>query len=208
MSVICGQTTIMRRAATANQPSERICEKKANGRIYIRKSADSQPLQEIIIMLKMYEVPAQIHACYDHETETFDLEAIKRVSLDAQAKAVAYICVIKNLAGEAAAVDAELKRLKERSATIDRNKQSLTKALLFGMQALSIEEIDNGVHKARRCQSPLRVDIVNEEAVPASFKTEVITVKIDKKGIADAIKATGEVPEGVEAHRDEHLRIS
>lgn len=156
----------------------------------------------------MYEVPSQIHACYDHETESYDLDLIKKVEMDTKEKAIAYICVIKNLAGEEAAVNAELKRLKERAATIDRNKQSLTKALLFGMQAMGIEEISNGVHKVRRQISPMRIDIINEEAVPSEFKTEVVSVKIDKKAIADAIKKDGIIPEGCEARQDEHLRIS
>lgn len=159
-------------------------------------------------MLKMYEVPSQIAACFDHETESYDLDLIKKVEMDTKEKAIAYICVIKNLAGEAAAIDAELKRLKARANTIETNKQSLTKALLFGMQALAIEEITNGVHKVRRQVSPLRIDIVNEDAIPTEFKTEVVTVKIDKKAIADAIKKDGIIPEGVEAHQDEHLRIS
>jgi len=159
-------------------------------------------------MLKMYEVPSQIHACYDHETETFNLDLIKKVEMDTKDKAIAYVCVIKNLAAEAHAVKAELDRLKSRLATLDQNQQSLTKALLFGMQALNIEEISNGVHKARRCQSPLRIDIVNEDAVPDAFKKIETLVKIDKKAIADQIRANGEIPDGVEAHRDEHLRIS
>lgn len=159
-------------------------------------------------MLKMYEVPAQINACFDHETESYDLDLIKKVEMETKDKAIAYVAVIKNLAGEAAAVDAELRRLRQRADTIERNKQSLTKALLFGMQALSVEEFSNGVHKVRRQVSPMRIDIVSEERVPAEFKTEVVTVKIDKKAIADAIKRDGVIPDGVEAHQDEHLRIS
>lgn len=159
-------------------------------------------------MLKMYEVPSQINACFNHETESYDLEAIKAVEMETKDKAIAYVAVIKNLAGEAAAVDAEIRRLRQRADIIDRNKQSLTKALLFGMQALGIEEISNGVHKVRRQTSPLRIDITNEEKIPTEFKTEVVSVKIDKKAIADAIKRDGVIPEGVEAHQDEHLRIS
>lgn len=159
-------------------------------------------------MLKMYEVPSQIQACFNHETETFDLEAIKAVQLETRDKALAYVAVIKNLAGEAAAIDAELKRLQQRKASIEGNKQALTQALLFGMQALQIEEITNGIHKVRRCQSPLRIEVTNENAVTEKFKRIETLIKIDKKGIADQIRRTGEIPEGVEAYRDEHLRIS
>lgn len=159
-------------------------------------------------MLKMYEVPSQIAKCFNIETESYDLDLIKKVEMDTKEKAIAYICVIKNLAGEEAAINAELKRLKARASTIESNKQSLTKALLFGMQALEIQEITNGVHKVRRCQSPIRIEVVNDDAVPAEFKREVREVKIDKKAIADQIKKDGIIPEGVEAHQDEHLRIS
>ena len=90
-----------------------------------------------------------------------------------------------------------------------RNKECLTAALKFGMEALGLTEVSNGVHKAKIVNnSQPSIQVVNEEAVPPQFKEEVREVKINRKAILDTIRATGEIPDGIDAHKGTHLRIS
>lgn len=51
------------------------------------------------------------------------------------------------------------------------------------------------------------ISITDDELVPDEFKTRIEAWKVSKTNIARAIKATGEVPPGVEAHVGTHLRI-
>lgn len=49
---------------------------------------------------------------------------------------------------------------------------------------------------------------MNEEAVRSEFKIEVRETRVDKKAIAEYIKETGEIPDGIDAKQNEHLRIN
>ena len=160
-------------------------------------------------MLKMYSVPAQIEACYNPEDESWDLDAIKAVKMETQEKAIGYVVVIKNLSGEESAIDTEIQRLKAMLDRRKRNKECLTQALKFGMEALGLNEVSNGVHKAKIVNnSQPSIEVVNKEAVPVEFKTEVVDIKIDRKAILQQIKETGEIPSGIDAKKGTHLRIS
>ena len=129
--------------------------------------------------------------------------------METKAKACTYIAVIKNLAGEEAAISAEIERLKAMLDRRKRNKESLIAALKFGMEALGLEKVTDGVHTAKIVSnSQPSVEITDEDRVPINFKREVTETKIDKRAILDHIRATGEIPEGVEAHKGNHVRIS
>lgn len=160
-------------------------------------------------MLKMYSVPAQIEACYNAETEAYDLEAIKAVKMETKAKACCYIAVIKNLAGEEAAISTELERLKAMLDRRKRNKESLLAGLKFGMEALGFQKVTDGVHTAKIVNnSRPSIDITDKDAVPAKFKTESIDIKVDRNAILQQVKETGEIPDGVEVRQGNHVRIS
>jgi hypothetical protein len=154
--------------------------------------------------LKLYEIT---NAILDSQHEEVNTDAITALQISFQDKAVGCACVVKNLDAEVSAIDAEIRRLQDLKTTRQNNVDRLKAYLLTCMQAAGVDKVESGVHQIRRQLSPMSIEIVNEDSVPVQFKTEVVTVKIDKKGILDHLKATGEIPDGCDAKRNEHLRI-
>ena len=96
----------------------------------------------------------------------------------------------------------EFKKAKQNN--VDRFKKYVKE----NMERLEIQKIETELGTLSIAKSPISVEIINEEILPDEFKQEVVTVKIDKKAIADNFKATGEIPEGVIIHTDNtNLRI-
>lgn len=57
-------------------------------------------------------------------------------------------------------------------------------------------------------KNPLSIEIQNEDEIPAEFKQEVVTTKIDKTAIKNYFKETGEIVPGVRIISDKtSLRI-
>ena len=62
----------------------------------------------------------------------------------------------------------------------------------------------NLIHgKLKNTKGRERVDIIDEDAIPAKYKNETITYAPDKKRILAALKETGEIVEGTEVVRGE-----
>ena len=76
------------------------------------------------------------------------------------------------------------------------------------MEGNNIKKIETGLGTLSIAQSPISVEIVNEDEIPGEYKTEIVTVKIDKNKIKDNFKETGEIPAGVNIYSNNtNLRI-
>ena len=155
--------------------------------------------------MKLYEISAEIQSVTD---ENVDIEALSALQISFQSKAIGCACVVKNLSAEVNAIESEIKRLIDLSVARQNNVDRLKAYVMSNMKAAGIDKVENGVHKIRIQKSPLSITVTDEHAVPVEFKTEVIEVKVDRKAIADAIKSSGVIPDGIDARQNEHLRIS
>ena len=71
-----------------------------------------------------------------------------------------------------------------------------------------IDKIETELGTISIAKSPISVDIIDEDKIPAEYKTIVQTIKVDKKAIADNFKSTGELIEGVRINTEnKSLRI-
>jgi hypothetical protein len=159
--------------------------------------------------MKLYEVT---NALIDAQHETVNTDDLDALQIAFESKAIGCVCVIKNLTGEIAQIDAELKRLTELKQSRQNNVDRLKAYLLANMRTAEIRKIESGVHRVRvQKNSQLSVTILDPDRVSPRFKEvveEVIKeVVIDRKAIADAVKETGEIPEGCDVVQNEHLRI-
>lgn len=155
--------------------------------------------------LKLYEVTHQI---LEAQHETVDTDQLDALAIQFESKAIGCAIVTKNLNAEISAIESEIKRLQDLKATRQNNVDRLKAYVMSNMKAAGIDKISNGVHQIRIQKSPLSITVTDEHAVPVEFKAEVIEVKVDRKAIADAIKSTGVIPDGIDARQNEHLRIS
>lgn len=108
------------------------------------------------------------------------------------------------LAGDIAAVDAEIKRLQERKKSLQRNDDRLANRILFGLNAVYDGKLKTPLFTfSRRLSARLIVD--DEKAVPPEFlKTKI---EVDKAGLKKHIKETGEIFSGVHFEETESLSV-
>jgi len=154
---------------------------------------------------KLYEVT---NAIIEAQHEAVDTDQLDALAIQFESKAIGCACVVKNLNAEVSAIESEITRLQSLKATRQNNVDRLKAYVMSNMKAAGIDKVENGVHRIRIQKSPLSITVTDEHAVPVEFKTEVIEVKIDRKAIADVIKSTGVIPDGIDARQNEHLRIS
>lgn len=141
----------------------------------------------------------------DEQAFTDTLEGINGALED---KAEGYAKVIRTLEGDAAACDAESKRLRNKKQTIENNIRRMKAALQYAMQATGKTKFKTALFSFGIQKNPAAV-VIDEgyiENIPDRFLIPQ-DPQIDKKAIKEALKA-GEDLEGI-AHLEqtESLRI-
>ena len=132
----------------------------------------------------------------------------EELALELQSKSTNIIGYYQNESALIEAIDNQIKRLQEFKKAKQNNVDRFKKYVKENMERLEIQKIETELGTLSIAKSPISVEIVNEEILPDEFKQEVVTVKPNKKAIADSFKATGEIPEGVIIHTDNtNLRI-
>lgn len=74
---------------------------------------------------------------------------------------------------------------------MEGTKDQLKSRLLQAMIAFDIQKFKNNMVSIW-VQNSEKLKIINDQAIPAEFLSEVLTIKIDAKGLKEAIKS-GEV---------------
>lgn len=125
-----------------------------------------------------------------------------------QNKSIVIIGYIQNKEALIDAVDTQIKRLQElkkaESNSIDKFKQYVKE----NMEKLGIQKLETEIGKMSITKNPLSIEIQNEDEIPAEFKQEVVTTKIDKTAIKNYFKETGEIVPGARIISDKtSLRI-
>ena len=158
--------------------------------------------------MKLYEVVDEVLVhLQDTDENSFDGSELDNWNVVLTDKLTGCAKVIKNLSAEETALREESQRLQQRATAVRNRCQWLKDYVMEQLLRIGKRKIDAGIFKIRIQKSPLRVEIVQDEAVPDEFKERVESWRIDKKSIAEHVKSTGEVPMGIQAHQSEHLRI-
>ena len=141
----------------------------------------------------------------DEQAFTDTLEGIEGALED---KAEGYAKVIRTLEGDAAACDAESKRLRNKKQTIENNIKRMKQALQITMEVTGKTKFKTALFSFNIQKNPAAVVMDEQyiENIPERFLIPQ-DPQIDKKAIKEAIKA-GEDLEGI-AHLEqtESLRI-
>lgn len=103
----------------------------------------------------------------DPEDQQAFLDTLEGLTGEIEMKADNYAVVITSFKNQAAAIDAEIKRLKQRKAAVDNSIDRMKDRIKEAMEAMGKAEI----------------------------KTDLHTFKIQKSGGVQAMKITGEVPD-------------
>lgn len=122
-------------------------------------------------------------------------------------KTESYVSVIRSLESMAEARKAEADRLRARAATAQHHADVLRDRLLTHMKVTGRDRIETVRFTLTARTNPPAVVVLDAAAVPGEFTKTVITVNVDKRGILDAFKASGEIPAGVDIQRGQRLEI-
>ena len=102
----------------------------------------------------------------------------------------------------------EEKRISSQRKALENRLIKFKEYVKECMETNNITKIETTLGSLMIAKSPVSVEIVNENEIPDEFKNEVVTVKVDKKAIADNFKLTGEIPNGVVINTENtNLRI-
>ncbi len=112
-------------------------------------------------------------------------------------KAIAVAQFFKNLEATAVAIRDAEQRMSQRRKAIENRVASMKIYLKESMESCGISKIESPWFALSIAKNPAAVDVFDEAAVPAEYKEEIVTVKINKTGIKRAIESGAEVPGAV-----------
>ncbi|HEY3499288.1 MAG TPA: siphovirus Gp157 family protein [Polyangiaceae bacterium] len=159
-------------------------------------------------MGRLHELTAELHELQELAEDGADVAtAIERVSGDLRTKATGIVFVIRNLESDAAACEAEAKRMAERAKARANAAERLKSYVLGTMQNHGVLRIESHTVTLSVAQCPERVEVDDESALPPEFVREKVTKSPDKAAIMAAYKKHGEVVPGTHVVRGTRLAI-
>lgn len=160
--------------------------------------------------LSLYEITNAFPMLMETEdmTEENKKQIEEELTVLLQQKSQSIIGYTRNLELTIEAKKNEEKRIVD-SRKADENKLKRFKEYVKEcMEYGGFTKIETELGSLSIAKSPISVEVINEDEIPNNYKEEIVTVKVDKKAIADNFKTTGEIPNGVEIHTNNtNLRI-
>jgi len=108
------------------------------------------------------------------------LEGLKGELVDKGKNVAAFV---RNIESDADAIDDAVKMMQARSRVIRNKAKHIRTYLHTNMEAAGISEISCPYFQLKVKKNPPRVVVTDERLVPNQYKSEVVTVKIDKAQI-------------------------
>ena len=134
------------------------------------------------------------------------MEMLESAEGDIEGKAENYAKVIRMKEEEAKAFKAEADRLTKRRQAAENLVGRLKAAMLDSMKLTGATEIKTSIGKWRVQLNPVSCEVVNIDAVPMQYHIKQED-KVDKKGLIDHYKQTGELVAGVEYKQEPGIRF-
>ncbi len=130
---------------------------------------------------------------------------MESIEADFEDKADAYAYIIATLKGDAATIDAELKRLKARKDSIEANADRLKKSLEEAMRVTGKTKFKTAMHSFGIQKNPQSVRIIEGVEIPDTYLIPQ-EPKVDKRAILADLKA-GKTFDFAELQQTDGLRI-
>ncbi len=130
------------------------------------------------------------------------------LAMQLQEKGSNIIGYTKNIELTINAMKEEEKRISDGRKTLENKLEKFKQYVKENMERLGITKMDTELGTLSVAKNPLSVEIESEELIPAEFKLEVVTTKIDKTAIKNHFRTTGEIVVGTKIVDDKtSLRI-
>ncbi|HEC16028.1 MAG TPA: siphovirus Gp157 family protein [Sedimenticola sp.] len=122
------------------------------------------------------------------------MDTLEGIEGQLQDKAVNVAKFMQNLDATARAIKEAEQKMATRRKAIENRARWIKDYLKSNMEAAGITKIESPWFRLAIQKNPGAVEIIDEASLPDDFKTEVVTVKIDKAAIKQAIRGGAEVP--------------
>lgn len=122
----------------------------------------------------------------DEEVPVETLEALNSTSLSMEEKIGGCCRVLSNMTGHINSVDTEIKRLTAKKKALANNQDRLKTAVKEGMERVDLKKLKLPCFSLSVVDGREKVDVWDEKLIPAEYKEEVITFKVDKTSIKKA----------------------
>jgi hypothetical protein len=122
------------------------------------------------------------------------LDTLDGIEGQLQDKAVSVAKFMQNLDVTAKAIKEAEQQMSRRRKAIEKRSRWIRDYLKHNMEAAGMTKIESPWFSLAVQKNPEAVEIHDETSVPDDFKSEVVSVKIDKAAIKQAIRGGGEVP--------------
>ena len=102
----------------------------------------------------------------------------------------------------------EEKRISEQRKTLENRLTKFKEYVKEGMEQGGFTKLETPLGTLSIAKNLPSVEIINEDEIPSEYKTEIVTVKVDKTAIKNNFTKTGEIPAGVNINtQNTSLRI-
>jgi hypothetical protein len=163
--------------------------------------------------MKLYELTAAYASALElftdpeqHFDDDLINDTLESIELSFDDKVIQIASVIKSMQAEADAIKTAISSMSARQKSLENRADDLKAYLLRNMKSAGIKQVKSPWLVVNMQKSPVSVNVINESEVPVFYKTEVVTVKIDKTAIKNAWRDNYPVS-GCELVQGEHLRI-
>jgi len=122
------------------------------------------------------------------------IDTLEGIEGQLQDKAVNVAKFMQNLDATAKAIKEAEQQMARRRKAIENRAQWIKDYLKNNMEASGITKIESPWFRLAVQKNPEAVEVFDEAALPDDFKTEVVTVKIDKAAIKQVLRDGVHVP--------------
>lgn len=160
--------------------------------------------------LSLYEITNAFPALMESEeiSEEDKKQIEQELTILLQQKSQNIIGYVRNNELTIEAMKQEEDRISKAKKALENKNIRFKQYVKECMEGNGITKIETGLGSLSIAKNPISVEVVNENEIPAEFKQEVVSIKVDKKAIADNFKSTGEIPSGVNIYTENtSLRI-
>lgn len=123
------------------------------------------------------------------------------------AKAQGVLHVLRNLEGDALAVEAEIARLSARKLAAENNAKRIREYLRSSMEKSGLTRVQGPAFSVSLSDGPERVEVDDAALLPEAYVRTKTTSEPNKAAILAAYKTTGEVIPGTRIERGTRLVI-
>ncbi len=125
------------------------------------------------------------------------LDTLESTEGQLQEKAVNVAKFMQNLDATAKAIKEAEQQMARRRKAIENRARWIKDYLKTNMEAAGITKIESPWFSLAIQKNPPSVEVLDEQALPEDYKTEVVTLKIGKAAIKEAVKEGEDVPGAV-----------